>query len=47
MADIFSLAKQNGFDRVAPLCMEALTPRPEVREMCASGRCRRYDRCWS
>ena len=47
MADIFSLAEQNGFDRVAPLCMEALTPRPEVREMCASGRCQRYDHCWS
>ena len=33
MPDIFSLAEQNGFDRVAPLCMEALVPRTEVRPL--------------
>ncbi len=47
MPDIFELAKQNGFDYVAPLCMEALEPLPEVREMCASGRCQKYNRSWS
>ena len=47
MADIYSLAEHGGFDRAAPLCMDALIPRQEVREMCASGRCRRYDHCWS
>ena len=47
MADIYLLAEHGGFDRVAPLCMDALIPRQEVREMCASGRCRRYDHCWS
>jgi predicted metal-binding protein len=47
MADIFQLSRQNGFSYVAELCMEALKPMPEVRDMCASGRCQRYDRCWS
>ena len=47
MPDIFQLAVQNGFEHIAPLCMEALEPLPEVREMCASGRCLKYDRCWS
>ena len=47
MPDIMELAKLNGFDFIAPLCMEALRPLPQVREMCASGRCQRYNRSWS
>ncbi len=47
MPDILELAEQNGFEYIAPLCMAALTPLPEVREMCAAGRCRRYNRSWS
>lgn len=47
MPDIFELAGQNGFEHVAELCMAALQPLPEVREMCASGRCPRYDHSWS
>lgn len=47
MPDIFDLARQNGFEYAAPLCMDAIKPMQEVRDMCASGRCQRYDKCWS
>ena len=47
MPDIFQLAVQNGFEHIAPLCMEALEPLPEVREMCASGKCGKYGKCWT
>ena len=41
------LAKEAGFSYAAPLAMEALVFRPEVREMCAADRCRSYGRSWS
>lgn len=41
------LAKEAGFTYAAPLAMDALVFRPEVREMCESGRCRSYGRSWS
>ena len=47
MPDILELAEQNGFEYTAPLCMAALVPMSEVREMCAAGRCRQYNRSWS
>ena len=47
MDQLLTLAKQAGFTQAAPLESSALTVRTEVREMCASDRCRAYDRSWS
>ena len=41
MADLIELAKDIGFSHTAARAL------PEVREMCASGRCRRYGKSWS
>ncbi len=47
MEKLLALAFELGFSHAA--CMDAAKLRalPEVREMCASGRCRRYGRSWS
>ena len=47
MADLVSLALELGFSHAAPLDAKKLRALPEVREMCASGRCRRYGKSWS
>ena len=36
-----------GFSRAGALDCSTLAFLPEVREMCASGKCRKYDRCWT
>ena len=41
------LAEEAGFTTFGNLNMEALICRPEVRDMCADGRCGRYGTCWS
>ena len=38
---LMTLAAENGFSHAAPVDMNALTPRREVREMCRADRCRR------
>lgn len=45
--EVLELAKDVGFDHVAELNMEALVFREEVRDMCASGRCKAYGTRWS
>ena len=45
--DLVTLALEVGFSHAAPLNTAALRALPEVREMCASGRCQRYGRSWS
>lgn len=41
------LALEAGFTYAAPLAMDALIFRPEVRSMCAADLCKSYDKCWS
>ena len=45
--DYITLALEVGFTYAAPLSLDALVFRPEVREMCAADRCRNYGRSWS
>ena len=47
MADLVKLALDVGFSHAALLDASVLRALPEVREMCASGRCQRYGRSWS
>ena len=44
---LIELAQQAGFDHTGILNTDALVLRPEVRDMCASGTCRRYGHCWT
>jgi predicted metal-binding protein len=44
---LLTLALELGFDHAALLDASKLRALPEVREMCASGRCRRYGKSWS
>lgn len=45
--ELLELALGCGFDHVGELNVGALKFMPEVREMCASGRCQRYGTRWS
>ena len=47
MADLVKLALDVGFSHAALLDASTLRALPEVRDMCASGRCQRYGRSWS
>lgn len=47
ISDYAELALEAGFTYAAPLAMDSLVFRPEVRDMCAADRCRSYDKCWS
>ena len=47
MEKLLQLALELGFDHAAPLDAKSLRALPEVRDMCASGRCRRYGGSWS
>lgn len=42
-----ALAKQIGFSHCGSVNMDALVPNPEVRKMCAAGRCMMYGKTWS
>jgi predicted metal-binding protein len=41
------IARAVGFEAVAPLNIDTLELRPEVREMCAANTCGKYGKCWS
>lgn len=41
------MAKAAGFEAVAPLKIESLQLRDEVRAMCADNACGKYGKCWS
>ena len=45
--DYISLALEIGFSYAAPLAMDALEFRPEVRSMCSADRCRSFGKSWS
>lgn len=47
MEMLLSLARQAGFSQLTELDAAVLNPRPEVRDMCSSGRCRSYGKSWS
>ena len=47
MEKLIGLALELGFSHAAALDASSLRALPEVREMCASGRCRRYGKSWS
>ncbi len=44
---LLELANRCGFEHAGALCMSALKFEPKVREMCSSGRCHSYGRCWT
>ena len=44
---IIALALEAGFEHAAAFAADELVFSPEVRAMCASGRCKRYGKCWS
>lgn len=46
-AEILKRARQYGFTHVGELNMSALEFLPAVRDMCASGHCRKYGACWT
>ena len=48
--DIRKLEKmgmEQGFSHVVLLDCDTIELKPEVRQMCASGSCHKYDKCWS
>ena len=44
---LMTLAAENGFSHAAPVDMNALTPRREVREMCRADRCGQRNANWA
>ena len=44
---LMTLAAENGFSHAAPVDMNALTPRREVREMCRADRCGQWNANWA
>ncbi|OUN21076.1 metal-binding protein [Flavonifractor sp. An82] len=47
LEELLTLAAEVGFSHAGPLNTDALRFLPEVREMCASGRCHNYGKCWT
>ena len=45
--EIERLALEAGFTHVVPLAVETIDLKAEVRDMCASGNCHKYGKCWS
>ena len=41
------IARDCGFETAAPLSVPTLHANPEVRNMCAKDKCRRYNQCWA
>ena len=47
MIDIEKMARDSGFDIVAPMDPKKLEFLPEVRSMCAADKCHHYGKTWS
>ena len=47
MTDILTLARENGFSYMGFADMSALTPLEDVRKMCSSGRCGKWNTNWA
>ena len=45
--DLKQLCLSHGFTNVAPLACDTIELKPEVRQMCASDSCHKYNKCWS
>ena len=45
--EIAEIAKECGFTNTAPLDVDTIVLRQEVRDMCAAGKCQMYGKCWS
>ena len=45
--EIIEKAKNVGFTTAAPLSVDTLIFMPEVRDMCASGKCQKYGKSWA
>lgn len=45
--ELIQLAKDSGFSNAGPLDVSTLEFMPEVRDMCASGRCQMYGKNWA
>ena len=45
--ELITLAKEAGFTYSAPLAMDSLEFREEVRSMCSADRCKSYGKSWS
>ena len=41
------MGMEQGFSHVVLLDCNTIELKPEVRQMCASGSCHKYDKCWS
>ena len=41
------MGMEQGFSHVAPLDCDTIELKPEVRQMCASDTCHKYNKCWS
>ena len=41
------MGMEQGFSHVVLLDCDTIELKPEVRQMCASGSCHKYDKCWS
>lgn len=46
-AELAKLAEAAGFTAWTPLDVSTIELKPEVRDMCATNTCGRYDKCWS
>lgn len=47
LSQLAKLAEQIGFSHYGPVEMTSLAPSPEVRKMCAAGRCKMYAHSWA
>ena len=47
MTKWIDLALQSGFTAAAPLCMDALLPRQDIRDMCRADKCGAYGKNWT
>ena len=47
MVDFEAIARDSGYQTVAPLNVSTLQFLPEVREMCSADRCRSYGKSWA
>ena len=45
--DLKQLCLSHGFTNVVPLACDTIELKPEVRQMCASDSCHKYNKCWS
>lgn len=44
--DLKQLCLSHGFTNVVPLACDTIELKPEVRQMCASDSCHKYNKCW-